>query len=339
MAEFIDSHEWEINPTLFKNKITFAQGTKPKRIFHYTSITGLQGILEKRTLRFTNINYLNDKDEITAGVESLAKIIDGTDEQKEKLFTPIHELGERTFVCCFSLDEDSLPMWNYYTKESHNQDYNIEFNDRLLVESILLNNPLLEGCELSFSLVEYCKNNHSHYSKIFSNEFNSSLDFAMLNFFSTIAKNISDNDSQLLQEWETRLNELSKRKKEVGLSVYRYHGQTGKFKRDTSGNYLFFVKRECFSPEKELRITITVPPEKLPLLKQREVYKYRISNGVLVPYLELNFSPNAIQGLTISPTTQSDLAEQSIKDFLKYCDCSFDNPETFIKKSKVPVRF
>lgn len=122
MAEFIDSHEWEINPTLFKNKITFAQGTKPKRIFHYTSITGLQGILEKRTLRFTNINYLNDKDEITAGVESLAKIIDGTDEQKEKLFTPIHELGERTFVCCFSLKECEVVIF-LLTKNFYNSEY------------------------------------------------------------------------------------------------------------------------------------------------------------------------------------------------------------------------
>ena len=55
----------------------------------------------------------------------------------------------------------------------------------------------------------------------------------------------------------------------------------------------------------------------------------------MIPYLELNFTPSAIQGLTISPTMQSDLAEQSIKDFLKYCDLSFEKTETFIKKSKV----
>ena len=75
MPEFVNPHEWEINSTVLKNKIIFPQGTKPKRIFHYTSIHGLQGILEKRTLRFTNINYLNDKDEITAGIEGLAKSI------------------------------------------------------------------------------------------------------------------------------------------------------------------------------------------------------------------------------------------------------------------------
>lgn len=155
----------------------------------------------------------------------------------------------------------------------------------------------------------------------------------------TIASNNPESNSKLLEEWKTSLNLLKNHKKETGLSVYRYHEQTGKFKRDTSGNYLFFVKRDCFSPESELRIVINIPPDKLTLLKKKEVYKYRISNGLLIPYLELNFTPSAIQGLTISPTMQSDLAEQSIKDFLKYCDFSFEKTETFIKKSKVPVRF
>ena len=340
MAEFVNSTEWDIDPEKLGEKIVFSQGTKPKRIFHYTSIGGLQGILENKCLRFTNINYLNDKDEIKAGLDSLAKAIDATIEEKEKMLTPIREIGAETFVCCFSLDEDSLPMWNYYTKEIHNQGYNIEFSDRLLVESILLSNPHLAGCGLSFGVVEYCKNDDSHYSKAFSNEIISSFEIAMAQLVYALAKNRLQDDSKALREWEERIDILKKNKKETQVNVYRYNGKFGKFKRDTSGNYLYFVKRDYFSPEKELRIAITVPSNKLSTLKSQGIYKYRISNGLLIPYLELKFNPASIKGITISPTMQSDLAEQSVQDFLRYCDFPMDNNmQEFVKKSKIPVRF
>ena len=52
-----------------KGNITFKKNTKAKQIFHYTSIGGLEGILTYKKLRFTNIKYMNDKDEIIAGLD------------------------------------------------------------------------------------------------------------------------------------------------------------------------------------------------------------------------------------------------------------------------------
>ena len=46
-------------------------------------------------------------------------------------------------------------MWNYYTKEINNQGYNIEFNDKKLVASILHSNSVLDGCDISFGIVDY----------------------------------------------------------------------------------------------------------------------------------------------------------------------------------------
>ena len=43
-------------------KSIFGKGSRPKSIYHYTSIGGLQGILQSKTLRFTNIKYMNDKE-------------------------------------------------------------------------------------------------------------------------------------------------------------------------------------------------------------------------------------------------------------------------------------
>ena len=113
-----------------KGNITFKKNTKAKQIFHYTSIGGLEGILTYKKLRFTNIKYMNDKDEIIAGLDSIAKACDASDEERESLLSAFINHGTQTFVCCFSLEEDSLPMWNYYTKEINNQGFNIEFDDK-----------------------------------------------------------------------------------------------------------------------------------------------------------------------------------------------------------------
>lgn len=102
---------------LLNSKLAFRKNTKAKPIFHYTSIGGLQGILSSKTLRFTNIKYMNDKDEIVAGLDSMAKACNASEKERDELRAAFISQGTQTFVCCFSLEDDSLPMWNYYTKE------------------------------------------------------------------------------------------------------------------------------------------------------------------------------------------------------------------------------
>ena len=102
---------------------------------------------------------------------------------------------------------------------------------------------------------------------------------------------------------------------------------------------MYFIKRDCFRQEKEFRIVISVPDELLPKLTDKKVYKFRISNGVLVPYLELKFSKEVVKSLTISPTVKSDLVEQSIQDFIKYSGYNIEDFSKFIKHSEIPVRF
>ena len=117
---------------LQKSKLKFKKGQRAKSVYHYTSIGGLESILRNKTLRFTNIKYMNDKDEIIAGLDSIAKDCNASDEVREQMRLAITNLGMQLFVCCFSLKEDSLPMWNYYTKEINSQGYNIEFDDKKL---------------------------------------------------------------------------------------------------------------------------------------------------------------------------------------------------------------
>lgn len=56
------------------------------------------------------------------GWDSIAKDCNASDEVREQMRLAITNLGMQLVVCCFSLKEDSLPMWNYYTKEINSKD-------------------------------------------------------------------------------------------------------------------------------------------------------------------------------------------------------------------------
>lgn len=336
-AQFDHSH-------LQNSKLKFQKGHRTKPIYHYTSIVGLESILRNKTLRFTNIKYMNDKDEIVAGLDSIAKDCNASDEVRERMRSAITNLGMQLFVCCFSLKEDSLPMWNYYTKEVNSQGYNIEFDDKQLIESILRSNPVLDGCYVSFGNVDYSKDNDSEYSHILTSKLLSSMDMVISKIFLAVARcmiNEQDSsiDQSMLSDLEKKVSDSERAQKPDNLPVYIYHGEQCCFEKAEFGDYLFFTKRDCFRQEREFRIVISVPDGLLDRFTEIGVYKFRVNNGILIPYIELKFSENAVKSITISPTVQSDLVESSIRDFLQYCKYNVPDFLSFIKHSNIPVRF
>ena len=127
------------------------------------------------------------------------------------------------------------------------------------------------------------------------------------------------------------------------VPIYFFDGESCNFSKGGMkggiNDYLCYIKRECFKQEQEFRIVITVPNELLATLKEAGVYKFRPGNVILIPFLELTFSAEAVKSIMISPTVQSDLVELSIRDFLEYCDFDVEDYSRFIWHSKVPVRF
>lgn len=103
------------------------------------------------------------------------------------------------------------------------------------------------------------------------------------------------------------------------LPIYFYNGKTCSFDKSNVESFLYYIKRDYFKQEKEFRIIITVSKYLLSKLKEKQIYKFRISNGTLVPYLELKFSEEVVKSIMIPPpTVKSNLIELSIKDFLEY---------------------
>lgn len=128
--------------------------TDPREIgsvFHYTSTEALVSILtgssENIQLRFTRINCLNDYSEgseaITYYKEQCNAMynegkIDKTFYEEMQDMAPstyaafgisgyddLYACDHDVYVCCFSKNYDSLPMWNYYLRNNRYNGFNI----------------------------------------------------------------------------------------------------------------------------------------------------------------------------------------------------------------------
>ncbi len=124
-------------------------------VYHYTSPGGLLGIIKPQgcaKLWFTQYDSLNDRTERLDIIESLGEYCEN--KVKEKIFSlefaerikslrpddsgvwiSKNERGENEghteeydiYLCCFSRENDLLPMWNYYSKSKNHEGYSIGF--------------------------------------------------------------------------------------------------------------------------------------------------------------------------------------------------------------------
>lgn len=118
-------------------------------VYHYTSPIGLKNILETKELWVSDFAFLNDKSETLYLYKVLKSVIkdeklkkqlnDNFIQELEKIKTsyikkPINNYYR--YICSFSLNPDSLSLWNYYTKTASGIGYNICFSWASLNEKI-----------------------------------------------------------------------------------------------------------------------------------------------------------------------------------------------------------
>ena len=69
--------------------------------------------------------------------------------------------------------------------------------------------------------------------------------------------------------------------------------------------------------------------------EEKKDIKYKVKNGVLVPYLELKFDKAAIEEITVGPLIEQDLAVKNLREFLEQRGYS----DVDIKVSEIPIRY
>ncbi len=176
----------------------FEDGTE---IYHYTTADALEKILSyKRVcLWMSRIDWLNDKKELVHIQEIYQKVCDNLVSDKEinedyfslirdikpseeamigyryksnegegsdESNTPIKykEMPCKRYVCSFSKNEDSLPMWNYYSKGQRYEGFNIGFDMADFLPA--LRADFGKGFNYSLSPVFYSKEKYNYLKNV-----------------------------------------------------------------------------------------------------------------------------------------------------------------------------
>ena len=124
-------------------------------IYHYTSPMGLKEIITDNSLWFTHYKFLNDRSEKYYCYDLFKRCIEREKGELKKVFystilSVISENGDLNYeifnkktkdlpdyyIASFSLNNNSLSMWNYYTKTINKTGYNISFKTKELINSL-----------------------------------------------------------------------------------------------------------------------------------------------------------------------------------------------------------
>lgn len=307
-------------------------------LWHYTSIDGLTGIIQDKPEKhgklcfwFTRSDCLNDTSEgnhiLTLFQNMCSDLLkEGTISQlfydvvknveipkHQYINYPIPPSEEYThdsvldcvpchaFICSFSLKEDSLDMWRYYSKG--NGGYGLKCY------------PMLFNGYKGYEISDYEEN----------------AIFSIIKEYKVIYDN--SEKSQILRDiicdtFSAYQNDNSEPDKDkVARNFIKY----------TLKILQFQFKHECYSSEQEYRFVVYLPyvkPEKLQ--NKMPTVLYRKQNGMPVPYIELEVENGAsyLTEVLISPFIDNDNVETTTNDYLT--QCGFDNCRT--RKSDLPVR-
>ena len=290
-------------------------------IYHYTSPESLQGIFETNSLFATDLYFLNDASEGMYVIKLIQDNIEKLCQNNKKLIKAVRhelrllELGKWTelihnYTISFSMNGDSLEMWNYYTKGSSIQGYNIGFDIDKLASTIQIEILDDEGQQI--------KRNEDKHLVLYQ------------------GKVIYDRNRQL-ELIKLIFNKFYNKYDELGdeqmLSI------TAHYMVYKAMNYGLFFKSEEFDIEKEYRFIFSTS-----LLEGRNnsekgipyKEKFRIHGGCIIPYQKCSFGMESISVVTFSPSLFNDMVEAGMGRLLDQYGIT---GEDRIKKSDIPLRF
>lgn len=295
----------------------FLSDENVRKVYHYTSPAGLFSILNNDSIRFSDIQFLNDKSEYIYIKEPLGNVFNRISNKllNFRLIETIDlwlqndfEFNDsynkyRYYILCTSLKEDDLNMWNYYVKTGKYEGYNLCIDVENFIKYIE-NEILSKDSRIEFwnGPVIYIKDKQE----------------------SIIEKHLIEKDKELFEL-----------KKEVSTSdyIYTYFQNTQEEIIKCVEMCRLFFKNENFKDEKEYRFVLKIPDD-IHLNKILN-YGFRINNGFFCPYYELKIKKEIIKSITLSPMLDSDLAKKGLSIYIQNQNCE----KIKILQSKIPIRY
>ncbi len=289
------------------------------KMYHYTDINGLLGIIRDRIIWATDIRYLNDSMEYKYGLERYNQVLNSRSDKDKHIIVPS---DYTRYAICFSELADLLSQWRAYSKDGYG--YCIGFQSDSLLSDI-------EETVFfpKFGEVLYDEDRIDKY-------INMELD--------TIDQKFLDFQSRAIRLAEYQANKLEKKQSESDsdfdtrkhytifkpMEKYAYRESVQRL-QDIREDIIGFCKALGFSEEKEFRILLS--------LLDNRLLKFRNRGGILVPYIEIHLQnkiKDLITEIYIGPNLDFEMAKGSLIRQLNNLEIYID--PSLIIKSNVPYR-
>lgn len=302
-------------------------------VYHYTSPEGLLGIFpdkEDPKLWFTKYDSLNDTSERTNIIKYLQLYCDRrvSESKLSQIFAnTIKSLELSDYQLITLPGKGPVELENNGVIEEYTDTRYVpcdtylccfsKYPDLLPMWNYYSKSQHYEGYSIGF-LSSYFESSMSFEKGYFielkkvlyeSSEKDKLLDAIILPFDKLFTENVSDRED-ITQIIQGKINELQ-----------------------------FVFKNECFRHEEEIRAILHIPREQLGSVDKNAsnnfVVKYRNSHGYIVPYIEYKVAKIAVNGITVAPLLQPDLAIKNLRELMQQRGCG----NIWIEPSAVPIRF
>lgn len=341
--------------------------------YHYTTSSSLLSILKGRNIRFTDAWFMNDKSEMTYFIDRLVDflkenkgyskcieafenlLLNGAPLESYKkvdisilrFYTDIEVLKDkkiRQFIFCMSESSDSLNMWNYYSHSNNYQGYNIGVNVKEFLKTLNKRSELpIDPYFIYYGKVIYVEQEKKQEIRDFCNFLeNDDLPSRqrgryLWEYITTYGLFYKDNAFKNEEEYRIVISVSE----DILLSPTKEQKQESSSVLEVSEGVLKVVTKEQKTERDEtvVRVAEGQLDEEIKTNDEDGIipeYKFDFyeRKGIIVPYLSVMFSKNAIKSITIAPTLDEKLATSSLEEFLE-----INGYKAKVSNSKIPIRF
>ena len=300
--------DWQIqvNKVYEKHCSNIEKCSSDTILYHYTSPTGLLGILSSSSLWMSDSDFLNDSSESDYFFEIYHEAVPySVQTRKEEqfrhtadMFSYFHasmhswpretakRIKETRYILSMSLDKDNLNLWNYYTKNANSIGYSLG----------------LKG-EMTKSLFRQDKDELLLSGKVIYD---------------------SDIQIQLLSELYNDYWKLYSALKHTYQREYLFAKM-----EDNVVRYSVFMKSPHFAHENEYRVAVVKLGS-----NPTQQRLFREMNGAFIPYITRSIDLQDIIEVGISPTNRTEFVNKSLKELLEAKGIN-----ATIYSSDVPLRY
>lgn len=280
-------------------------------VYHYTSPEALLNIIENHNLWFSEITYMNDESEIRYTFELLKELVKNDKLELDLEFKEVINSYIQTRLIFPST------LWEYVNREaSYVACFSTE-KDELALWNYYTKTGNMAGYNIGFNVKKFVEDIRHRLKK--------------MHYF-IYGKTICNKSKQenFLQEAVSEFNLLYKKTK----SYDDKNNLIGAF-WGLIDLYSLFFKQPAFKNENEYRFVITELTDPLQRNSQAYQIKHRTQNGLIIPYINVDFSKECVQSIITAPTIRQAYHKAGIESLL----LQNEYYRTKVETSNIPLRY